>query len=63
MRWFGVVEVAAVRGGGKRLVAAVHHDTPRGLRAVLDGGGYDEWIVGCTDPEGLRAALSLPSEQ
>ena len=57
----GVVEVGTVRGRGKRLFAAVHHDTPRGLRVRLEGSSYDEWIVGCTDPEAVAAGLGLPA--
>jgi uncharacterized protein len=55
-----VTEVATVRTGGKKLFAAVHQDTPRGLRVLLDGQNYDEWIVGCADPEGVAASLPLP---
>jgi hypothetical protein len=55
-----VIEVAAVRTDGRKLFAAVHEDTPRGLRVLLDGQKYDEWIVGCTDPEAVAAALPLP---
>jgi hypothetical protein len=38
----------------------VHHDTPRGLRVRLEGSSYDEWIVGCADPEAVAAGLGLP---
>jgi hypothetical protein len=57
----GVVEVGTVQGATKRLFAAVHHDTPRGLRIRLAGSDYDEWIVGCADPEAVVAALGLPA--
>lgn len=56
----GVVEVGTVLGP-KRLFAAVHHDTPRGLRVSLDGTSYDEWIVGLADPEAVAAQLGLPA--
>ena len=56
----GVVEVGIVQGRTKRLFAAVHHDTPRGLRVRLDGAFYDEWIVGCVDPQAVAARLGLP---
>ena len=49
-----------MQGRTRRLFAAVHHDTPRGLRVRLEGGSYDEWIVGCADPEGVAAVLGLP---
>jgi hypothetical protein len=56
----GVIEVGTVQGATTRRFAAVHHDTPRGLRVVLDGSGYGEWIVGSTDPEAVVARLGLP---
>jgi hypothetical protein len=57
----GVVEVGTVQGATKRLFAAVHHGTPRGLRIRLAGSSYDEWIVGCADPEAVAASLGLPA--
>jgi hypothetical protein len=56
----GIVEVGTVLGGGKKIFAAVHHATPRGVRVILDGGSYNEWIVGCADPEATVAGLALP---
>jgi hypothetical protein len=56
----GVIEVGSVLGRNKRVFAAVHHDTPRGLRVSLDGSSFNEWIVGCADPESVAAGLSLP---
>jgi uncharacterized protein len=58
----GVVEVGTVQGATKRLFVAVHHDTPRGLRISLEGSSYDEWIVGCADPEAVAAGLGLPAK-
>lgn len=55
----GVVEVGIVQGRTRRLFAAVHHDTPRGVRVRLDGTPFDEWIVGCPDPEAVLARLGL----
>jgi hypothetical protein len=57
----GVIEVGVIQGRTKRLFAAVHHDTPRGLRVRLVGTAYDEWIVGCADPEAVAAGLGLPA--
>jgi hypothetical protein len=57
MRLPRVAEVAVVRAGGRKIFAAVHHDTPRGVRVLLQGTSYDEWIVGCADPEAVAAAL------
>jgi hypothetical protein len=50
----GVSEVSTVPADGRRIFAAVHHDTPRGIRIVLDGTTYDEWIVGCADPDVVK---------
>jgi hypothetical protein len=57
----GVIEVGIVKGAGRRLFAAVHRNTPRGLRVRFEGTGYDEWIVGCADPEAVAATLGLPT--
>lgn len=54
----GVVEVGRIYGDRKRF-AAVHHDTPRGLRLVFDHENFDEWIVGATDPETLARTLRV----
>jgi hypothetical protein len=56
----GVIEVGTIQGRHKRIFAAVHHDTPRGLRVRLDGTAYDEWIVGADDPEGVATQLGIP---
>ena len=53
----GVSEVAVVLTGGQRLFAAVHRDTPRGVRVDFDGTDYDAWIVGCSDPEAIKARI------
>jgi uncharacterized protein len=55
----GVIEVGIVQGATQRLFAAVHRDTPRGLRVRFEGTSYDEWIVGCADPEAVAAGLGL----
>jgi hypothetical protein len=53
----GVIEVGTIQGRKHRLFAAVHRDTPRGLRVRLEGLSFDEWIVGCADPESIAARL------
>ncbi len=53
----GVSEVASVRTGGQRIFAAVQHDTPRGVRVVLEGTDFDAWVVGAADPEKVAAEL------
>ena len=60
MRLPRVAEVAIVRAGGQKVFAAVHHDTPRGVRVLLQGTSYDEWIVGCANPEAVAAGLGWP---
>jgi hypothetical protein len=60
MRLPGVTEVAIVRARGQKIFAAVHHNTPRGVRVLLQGTSYDEWIVGCPDPETVAAGLGWP---
>jgi hypothetical protein len=58
----GVVEVGTIRGRKRKIFAAVHHDTPRGLRVRLEGADHDEWIVGCANPEAVLAELALPRQ-
>lgn len=53
----GVSEVASIDTGGTRIFAAVHHDTPRGVRIALESGRFDAWIVGSADPEALAAEI------
>ena len=57
----GVIEVASVHGLKKTIFAAVHHNTPRGVRISFQGADQDEWVVGCNDPEGELRALDLPT--
>jgi len=54
-----VSEVATVRTSGKKIFAAVHRDTPRGLRILLEGADHDEWIVGCQDPEAVKRQIDI----
>jgi hypothetical protein len=61
MRVPGVASVATVRGHGKKVFVAVHGDTPRGVRVRLEGAPWDEWIVGCADPEAVAATLAPAS--
>ena len=55
----GMIEVGTVRGDGRNIFAAVHPDTPRGVRILLDGSFYHEWIVGCADPESVAHAVAI----
>jgi len=59
MRVPGSASVATVRGGGRKMFVAVHADTPRAVRVLLDGDSFDEWIVGTADPESVIAHLDL----
>jgi hypothetical protein len=61
MRVPGVAAVATVRGHGEKIFVAVHGDTPRGVRVLFEGAPWDEWIVGCADPEAVAAALTSAS--
>ncbi|MFZ0666738.1 MAG: hypothetical protein WAM97_13380 [Acidimicrobiales bacterium] len=56
----GVSEIGTFYSGGRKLFASVHRSTPRGLRITFNDAKYDEWVVGCEDPEGVRAGLQLP---
>ena len=61
MRVPGSATVAVVRRPGRKMFIVVHHDTPRAVRVQLDNDshGYDEWIVGASDPESVIANLNL----
>ena len=61
MRLPGVATVATVRGHGEKVFVAVHRDTPRGVRVRLEDAPWDEWIVGCADPEAVAATLAPAS--
>lgn len=54
----GVVEVGTILDGGQKIFAAVHHHTPRGVLLSFEGADYDEWVVGCEDPEAVAKQLS-----
>ena len=58
MRVPGRATVATVRDHGEKIFIAVHGDTPRGIRIHLKDAPWDEWIVGCADPEAVVATLS-----
>jgi hypothetical protein len=55
----GVSEIGRIYSDGKKMFAAVSHDTPRGLRIEFDGEHFSEWIVGCSDPEAVVRELQL----
>jgi hypothetical protein len=44
------------------MFVAVHGGTPRGVRVHFEKGApWDEWIVGCADPEAVAATLASAS--
>jgi hypothetical protein len=57
----GIVEVGSIRGRQQKIFAAVHHDTPRGVRVRLQGSDFTAWVIGAEDPEAVVARLALPS--
>jgi hypothetical protein len=52
-----VIELGTIYGSSKKIFAAVFHNTPRGVRIVLEGSFYDEWIVGAADPEAVAQTV------
>jgi hypothetical protein len=54
----GTIEYGTIWRAGRKIFAAVHPNTPRGVRVVLDGSGYSEWIVGCADPETVAQTIA-----
>ncbi len=53
----GVIEVGTISARDKKIFAAVHRDTPRGVRIRLRDADHDEWIVGCADPQSVAADI------
>lgn len=53
----GIIEVAGIHGPNHKLFAAVHRDTPRGVRITFEDAAFDEWVVGAADPELVAAQL------
>ena len=38
--------------------AVIHHQTPRGVRVRLQGADFSELLVGCPDPEAVKAQIA-----
>ncbi len=57
----GHLTVGAFESGGLKTFAVVHHDQPKGLRIHLVGEQFDQWIVGCVDPESVLVSLKSDS--
>jgi hypothetical protein len=55
----GISEVGSFISRDDRTFAVVHHDTPRGVRVLIDAadGEYDDWIMGSAEPETVVAEL------
>jgi len=58
----GVVEVGTIFDDERKIFAAVHHSTPRGLMLVFEGANDDEWIAGCADPEAMAERVRRDSQ-
>ncbi len=50
-----VAEVATIRTRGKKIFAAVHHDTPRGVRILLEGPPTTSGLSAAKTPKPSRA--------
>jgi hypothetical protein len=59
MRVPGRAAVASVRKGRPEMFIAIHHDTPRAVRVLLDGTAYDERVVGADYPESVIEGLGI----
>jgi len=46
---------------GEKTFAAIHHDTPRGVRVRLEGGAFSELLFGCADPAAIAASITKES--
>lgn len=60
--WPGSLGIGAFRSHGSRgfrQFAVVHRNTPRGVRVRLQGATFDEFIVGCHNPEAVVAGLGF----
>ena len=57
--WPGRFAIGTYSGGPDDLktFAVVHHDHPRGLRVQLEGDRFDQLVISCEDPEGMRENL------
>jgi len=49
--WPGRFAIGTFRDADGKVFAAVHHDTPRGVKVALEGANFDALVVGCEDPE------------
>jgi hypothetical protein len=54
----GIVAIGTFTSRAAKIFAVVHHDTHRGVRVLLENAGYDEFIIGCPDPESVAAQLT-----
>ncbi len=49
--WPGRFAIGTFRDSNGKVFAAVHHDTPRGVKILLEGANFDVLVIGCADPE------------
>jgi hypothetical protein len=54
----GSFEIGTFSADGRRVFAAVHRNTPRGLLITFKDPPYYAWIVGCADPEAVQRQIS-----
>lgn len=57
MKVGAIAAVGTFHDHKRSIFVAVHHNTPRGLRILLDDAPYDELIIGCADPEGCAESF------
>jgi len=53
----GVMAVATITWKSRKIFAAIHHDTPRGLKIKLTAANFDELLLGLENPEGVKGLL------
>jgi hypothetical protein len=56
---FGIGAFHSRGSRGFRQFAVVHRNTQRGVRVQLQGAAFDEFIVGCDNPEAAVTVLGL----
>lgn len=57
-RWPGKIAVGTfISFSGTRTFAVIHHDQPRGLVVKLNGATFDEIVIGCDEPEAMKARI------
>ncbi len=55
--WPGRFAIGRFVGRHGTTFAVIHHATTRGVRVRLEGAAFDELLVGCEDPEGVKRQI------